>query len=74
MSKHITLPRLNQLAASIAVVVGGLAFLPAAYAAPAAGTNISNVATASYLDATNTNRTVTSNSVSTTVLQVGSFT
>lgn len=74
MSKHITLPRLNQLAASIAVVVGGLAFLPAAYAAPAAGTNISNVATASYLDATNTSRTVTSNSVSTTVLQVGSFT
>ncbi len=75
MSKHIALPRLNQLAASIAVVVGGLALVPAAHAAaPAAGTNISNIATASYTDATNTPRTVTSNEVKTTVLQVASFT
>lgn len=75
MSKHIALPRLNQLAASIAVVVGGLALVPAAHAAaPAAGTNISNIATASYTDANNTPRSVTSNEVKTTVLQVASFT
>lgn len=75
MSKHIALPRLTQLAASIAVAVGGLAFVPAAHAAaPAAGTNISNIATASYTDANNTPRSVTSNEVKTTVLQVASFT
>ena len=75
MSKNIALPRLTQLAASIAVAVGGLAFVPAANAAaPVAGTNISNIATASYNDATNTPRTVTSNEVKTTVLQVASFT
>lgn len=75
MSKHIMLPRLNQLAASIAVVVGGMAFIPSAFAAaPAAGTNISNVASASYVDNTSTTRNVTSNEVKTTVLQVASFT
>lgn len=75
MSKHIALPRLTQLAASIAVAVGGLAFVPAANAAaPLAGTNISNIATASYTDANNTPRSVTSNEVKTTVLQVASFT
>jgi uncharacterized repeat protein (TIGR01451 family) len=75
MSKHIASPRLNQLAASIAIIAGGLALVPAAYAAaPVAGTNISNVATASYTDGTNTPRTVTSNEVKTTVLQVASFT
>ncbi len=75
MSKHIMLPRLNQLAASIAVVVGGMAFIPSAFAAaPAAGTNISNVASASFVDSTSTTRTVTSNEVKTTVLQVASFT
>jgi uncharacterized repeat protein (TIGR01451 family) len=74
MFKHSTLPKMNQLAASIALVVGGLTLMPAAYAAsPAAGTNISNVATASYTDGTNTSRTVTSNSVNTVVLQVASF-
>ena len=75
MSKNIALPRLTQLAASIAVVVGGLAFVSTANAAaPAAGTNISNIATASYTDANNTPRSVTSNEVKTTVLQIGSFT
>lgn len=74
MSNNTVLPRLTQLAASIAVAVGGLAFVPAANAAaPAAGTNISNIATASYNDATNTPRTVTSNEVKTTVVQVASF-
>ena len=52
-----------------------LFFSTGAYAAtPAAGTNISNIATASYVDGTSTTRTVTSNEVKTTVLQVGSFT
>ena len=75
MSNNTVLPRLTQLAASIAVAVGGLAFVPAANAAaPAAGTNISNIATASYTDANNTPRSVTSNEVKTTVLQVASFT
>lgn len=75
MSKHITLPRLNQLAASIAVVVGGLALVPAAHAAaPAAGTNISNIASASYTDGAGRSQTVTSNEVKTTVIQVASFT
>lgn len=75
MSKRIVLPRLNQLAASIAVVAGGMAFIPSAFAAaPAAGTNISNVASATYVDNTSTTQTVTSNVVQTTVLQVASFT
>lgn len=74
MSKHIKLPRLTQLAASIAVVAGGMAFIPSAFAAaPAAGTNISNVATATYLDNTLATRNTTSNVVQTTVLQVASF-
>lgn len=74
MSKRIVLPRLNQIAASIAVVAGGMAFIPSAFAAaPAVGTNISNVATASYLDSTSKTQRVTSNVVQTTVLQVASF-
>ena len=75
MSKHIALPRLTQLAASIAVAVGGLAFVPAANAAaPAAGTNISNIATASYTDSFGATKTSTSNEVKTTVVQIASFT
>lgn len=75
MSKHIALPRLNQLAASIAVVVGGLALVPAAHAAaPKAGATFSNIATATYVDNTGTSRNTTSNEVTTTVLQVASFT
>ena len=69
------LPRLNQLAASIALVAGGIALVPTAQAAaPAAGSNISNIATASYTDGNGTPQTVTSNEVKTTVLQVSSFT
>ncbi|MFC3901503.1 conserved repeat domain-containing protein [Acinetobacter marinus] len=72
---QIKLPRLTQLAASIAIVAGGSAFVTAAQAAaPAAGTNISNIASATYTDATGTNKQVTSNEVKTTVLQVSSFT
>ncbi|PWB15074.1 hypothetical protein DCO44_07060 [Acinetobacter sp. AM] len=66
----------NSLYVSIATILGGFAFFAtgAHAAAPAAGTNISNIATASYVDGTSTTRTVTSNEVKTTVLQVGSFT
>lgn len=75
MSKHILSPRLNQLAASIAVVFGSLALVPVAHAAaPAAGTNISNIASASYNDAAGRSQTVTSNEVKTTVIQVAGFT
>lgn len=75
MSKNIALPRLTQLAASIAVAVGGLAFVPAANAAaPAVGTNISNIASASYSDAAGRTQTVTSNEVKAIVIQVASFT
>ena len=73
MSKF--LPRLNQLAASIALAAGGVALMPTAHAAaPAAGSNISNIATASYTDGNGASKTVTSNEVKTTVLQVSSFT
>ncbi len=44
-----------------------------AYAQPPAGTSIGNQATASYLDASSTSRTVTSNLVTTIVQQVASF-
>jgi len=45
-----------------------------AAAAPPAGTPIGNQASATYLDATATSRTVTSNLVTTIVQQVASFT
>ena len=61
----------------LAVAFAGLAtvgFAAVALAAPPAGTTIGNQATATYLDASNTSLTVTSNLVSTTVQQVASFT
>ena len=51
-----------------------LAFGGTALAAPPAGTSIGNQATATYLDASSTSRTVTSNLVTTIVQQVASFT
>src|SRR5690349_11406558 len=51
-----------------------LAACSIAYAAPPAGTPIGNQASATYLDATSTSRTVTSNLVTTIVQQVASFT
>ncbi|CAB1220242.1 NEW3 domain-containing protein [Acinetobacter bouvetii] len=67
--------KFTQLAASIALVAGGAAFASAANAAaPAKGTNISNVASASYTDNTGESKKVNSNIVTTTVLQVASFT
>lgn len=49
-------------------------FLVAAQAAPPAGTSIGNQASATYSDDTNVTRTVTSNTVTTIVQQVASFT
>lgn len=75
MSNQTQRLKFTQLAASIALVAGGAAFVPAANAAaPTAGTNISNIASASYTDSTGNSKTVTSNVVTTTVLQVASFT
>lgn len=75
MSNQTQRLKFTQLAASIALVAGGAAFIPAANAAaPTAGTNISNIASASYTDSTGNSKTVTSNVVTTTVLQVASFT
>lgn len=75
MSNQTQRLKLTQLAASIAFVAGGAAFLSSAHAAaPSAGTNISNIASASYTDSNGSNKTVTSNVVTTTVLQVASFT
>ena len=75
MSNQTQRLKLTQLAASIAFVAGGAAFVPSAHAAaPSAGTNISNIASASYTDSNGSSKTVTSNVVTTTVLQVASFT
>ena len=75
MSNQTQRLKFTQLAASIALVAGGAAFVPAANAAaPTAGTNISNIASASYTDSPGNSKTVTSNVVTTTVLQVASFT
>src|SRR3954452_807847 len=51
-------------------LITGLAFA----AAPPANTSIGNQASATYTDASNTQRTVTSNTVITIVQQVASFT
>ncbi|MBI1452559.1 hypothetical protein IL972_11620 [Acinetobacter sp. FL51] len=74
MSNPIQTLKRNSLSLSIATALGGLALIStgAQAAAPAAGTNISNIATATYSDGSTT-RTVTSNEVKTTVTQVGSF-
>ncbi len=67
--------QLTQLAASIALVAGSAAFVSSAHAAaPAAGTNISNVASATYTDSTGASKSVNSNIVTTTVSAVGSIT
>ncbi|GAB3040643.1 NEW3 domain-containing protein [Acinetobacter apis] len=67
--------KLTKLATSMALLAGGVAFISTAHAAaPTAGTNISNIASASYTDSNGSNKTVTSNVVTTTVLQVASFT
>ena len=67
--------QLSKLAASLAVM-GGMSLFSGQLmaAAPLAGTNISNVATASYTDNTGTQQVVTSNEVKTLVAQIGGFT
>ena len=74
MSTSIQLLKRNSLYLSIAAAFSGIALVSTGTqaAAPAAGTNISNIATATYSDGSTT-RTVTSNEVKTTVTQVGSF-
>ena len=67
----------RHLARSIAalLLMGFIATAPApAFAAPAAGTAIGNQASATYTDASNTQRTVTSNVVTAIVQQVASLT
>ena len=61
---------------AIVAIVGlaGVALHLAQAAAPLAGTNIGNQASATYTDATNTTRTATSNVAITVVQQVSSFT
>ena len=61
------------LAVLFAAFLLALAVMPAHAAAPAAGSSISNQASATYTDGSNVPRTVTSNVVSTTVTQVASF-
>jgi len=60
----------NAVALAIAMAS---AFGTQAYAATAAGTSITNQASATYLDSTNTARSATSNTVITTVQQVASI-
>ncbi|ESK37315.1 hypothetical protein P256_02370 [Acinetobacter nectaris CIP 110549] len=66
--------KLTKLATAMALVAGGFALTSVANAAaPNAGTNISNIASASYTDTNGSSKTVTSNVVTTTVQQVASF-
>lgn len=75
MSNQTQRLKFTQLAASIALVAGSATFISSAHAeAPAAGTNISNVASATYTDSTGASKQVNSNIVTTTVSPVGSLT
>lgn len=66
--------RLRASILAIAALALALGWSGAALAAPPAGTPIGNQATATYLDATSTLRSITSNPVTTIVQQVASFT
>ncbi len=70
---HSLFRRSVAVAGLLATVLLGFA-VTAANAAPPAGTPIGNQASATYLDATSTSRTVSSNLVTTYVQQVASFT
>ncbi|MEJ2900692.1 hypothetical protein [Acinetobacter sp. NS-4] len=75
MSNQTQRLKFTQLAASIALVAGSATFISSAHAeAPTAGTNISNVASATYTDSTGASKQVNSNIVTTTVSPVGSLT
>jgi uncharacterized repeat protein (TIGR01451 family) len=71
--RTLNFARRAALTAALACVLA-LAGAHGALAAPPAGTTIGNQASATYLDATSTSRTVTSNLVNTIVQQVASFT
>lgn len=64
----------GRLVLTAATLGAWIAVAGVAHAAPPAGTTIGNAASATYLDASNTSRTVTSNQVTTIVQQVASFT
>ena len=66
--------KLGQAITGVLMFALVLLLQPAAYAAPAAGTAISNQASASYTDASNISRTVTSNVVTAIVQQVAALT
>ncbi len=69
------LKRLLSRALGALLLAGAIGSVPTtAFAAPAAGTAIGNQASASYTDASNTPRTVTSNVVTAIVQQVASLT
>jgi uncharacterized repeat protein (TIGR01451 family) len=65
---------LAKMAFALLMCVALVHFASVANAAPAAGTSISNQASATYSDASNVTRTVTSNTVTTIVQQVASIT
>jgi uncharacterized repeat protein (TIGR01451 family) len=71
--RRLVAPRYASVSAALAIFALGWAG-SAAFAAPPAGTPIGNQASATYLDASATSRTVTSNLVTTIVQQVASFT
>ena len=73
VQSHPSVRRFAVAALVFATLALGLA-APAANAAPPAGTPIGNQATATYLDATSTLRSISSNLVTTYVQQVASFT
>src|SRR4029078_5080454 len=70
----LNLNRTFRLAVATLFATLALAVCTVARAAPPAGTPIGNQASATYLDATSTSRTVTSNLVTTIVQQRVSFT
>lgn len=72
--RRLQLPGLVLAVSTVVGLLGLAAFERTASAAPPAGTPIGNQATATYVDATSTTYTVTSNLVTTIVQQVASLT
>ncbi|MEY2838620.1 MAG: hypothetical protein RJB60_919 [Pseudomonadota bacterium] len=71
----VAMPRiLSSWLVLVGIVLFWLAMPGVAHAAPAAGTQIGNQASATYTDASQASRTVTSNAVVTTVQQVAALT
>lgn len=74
MNMKLLVNRFSQKYFLLALLVFAMLFINTAHAAPPAGTSIGNQASATYSDDTNVTRTVTSNTVTTIVQQVASFT